>query len=85
MVRILLELGVNMETRDKYGKTALHWGALYENASNIRLLLEFGANILARDREGWTAHTYAVHGRHATTIQLLSGLVPPMRLRVPMA
>jgi hypothetical protein len=53
-VRKLLRKGANVNARNEYGWTPLHWAALYGHADVVRLLLEHGAEVNARDENGQT-------------------------------
>lgn len=55
VVKVLLEKGAQVNTRDKFGKTALMEAAFSENAGIVKALLAKGANVNARDRFGKTA------------------------------
>jgi ankyrin repeat protein len=53
VARLLLEMGANMEAKDKNAGTPLHWTVGEEHVNTVRLLLEKGANIEAKmEREG---------------------------------
>jgi ankyrin repeat protein len=43
MVQLLVEKGVDIEARDKYGWTALHEAASSGHETTVRLLVEEGA------------------------------------------
>jgi ankyrin repeat protein len=53
-VRALLAQGAKADTRDKLGRTALHWAALGGHVELVRLLLDAGAPADAPDKSGWT-------------------------------
>lgn len=56
-VNILLSRGVDVNTKDKYGFTPLHYAARDSNSYSktlTKLLLEHGANINAKDLYGTT-------------------------------
>ena len=50
-LRVLVDSGVNVNSRDNYGKTPLHWARDQETAE---LLIAYGADIDARDEYGHT-------------------------------
>jgi hypothetical protein len=56
VVKALLARGANVNARDKWGRTALHYAAWNGDITraNVRLLLNAGANVNAQDREGLT-------------------------------
>lgn len=70
LVRVLLENGADMNSRDETGGTALH-AAGNSGASMMQLLLAHGASISARDNEGKTPlfqamrYDYGVEGIEA--------------------
>ena len=52
-VRVLVELGANIEARDTTtGSTPLHLAAIEGHEETVRALVELGANIEARDTKG---------------------------------
>ena len=54
-VRMLIEKGANLESKDQNGRTALILGAVRsQNLEAVKLLLEKGANIEAKDNNGWS-------------------------------
>ena len=68
VLRALLEAGVDVESADAEGSTALHWSAIYSTQEVIDALVEAGANVHARDDTGatplhaaaWVANQVAV-------------------------
>ena len=49
-----LEDGANIEARDEYGQTPLHWAAEFsESPAVMKVLLDAGANIEAQAGRGW--------------------------------
>lgn len=67
-VKKLLFLGINVNTKDESGRTALHYVALNsENDSHYctaEVLFEEGANIMAKDKEGRTPMDYFLRSEH---------------------
>lgn len=55
IVRLLLEQGANIESKDSDGCTALPHAAKMGHQDMVRLLLEQGANIESKDIDGSTA------------------------------
>jgi ankyrin repeat protein len=55
----MLEGGADVNVRNKYGKTPLHYAAKSGTPENITALLEAGADVNARDMDGWTPLYYA--------------------------
>jgi cytohesin len=50
----LLAQGTAADTRDKLGRTALHWAAMTGQVEVVRLLLDAGAPVDTPDKSGWT-------------------------------
>ncbi|XP_053992410.1 protein phosphatase 1 regulatory subunit 16A-like isoform X1 [Hylaeus volcanicus] len=53
-VRRLLKKGVNPDSTNEDGLTALHQCCIDDNEEMMKLLIEFGANVNAEDSEKWT-------------------------------
>ncbi|XP_031777560.1 protein phosphatase 1 regulatory subunit 16A isoform X3 [Nasonia vitripennis] len=53
-VRRLLKKGVNPDSTNEDGLTALHQCCIDDNEEMMKLLVEFGANVNAEDSEKWT-------------------------------
>ncbi|MDR2876738.1 MAG: ankyrin repeat domain-containing protein [Chromatiales bacterium] len=71
-VRQLLDQGVDINTRDALGRTALIVAAAESDTDVVSLLLERGADIALRDNDGSDALTAAViKGRSQNVIRLL--------------
>lgn len=54
LMKALLASGLSPDTRDKYGRTALHAAALLGQLDLVRFLLLKGADVNARDQDGRT-------------------------------
>ncbi|XP_078614471.1 death-associated protein kinase 1-like isoform X1 [Branchiostoma floridae x Branchiostoma japonicum] len=52
MVKLLVQLGANVEAKDKNGWTALHWASRIGNTEVVKLLIQLGANVEAKDKDG---------------------------------
>eukprot|EP00736_Rhodelphis_marinus_P010034 Rmarinus@m.19073 len=59
MLKTLLRKGVDVDTRDADGKTALHYSIAAGNVPATLFLLTEGASLTVTDRHGWTAMHYA--------------------------
>ncbi|MEO8369240.1 MAG: ankyrin repeat domain-containing protein [Candidatus Solibacter sp.] len=60
VVAALLAKGVDIESRNKEGKTPLMLAAEYGRTSTVKLLLEKGAKADARDAQHWNAYMLAL-------------------------
>ena len=54
VVGLLLQKGADIEARDTYGRTPLHWAVQFHGKDVFDALVRGGADILARDKEGLT-------------------------------
>jgi hypothetical protein len=78
---------VDLETRDREGRTPLLLAAQYGHAAAVKLLLDKGADPTARDTRHWNAYMLAllapeggvVHTKHEAVLKLLP---QPKRFRV---
>lgn len=70
-VRVLIQGGVDIDAKDKVGRTALMHAARYGENATIDALLELGANINAKNLNGHTALIYAARFGNADTVKLL--------------
>ncbi|CAL9137699.1 unnamed protein product [Musa acuminata var. zebrina] len=86
-VEDLLKDGVDVNSIDLDGRTALHIAACEGHVDVVRLLLSIGANIDARDRWGSTAAADAKHYGNAEVYDLLKarGAKTPKTRKTPMA
>jgi len=53
----------NVDLRDRFGRTPLHYAAANSNVNMMRHLLDAGASLWAVDRAGYSALMHAVSGR----------------------
>jgi ankyrin repeat protein len=54
VVKLLLERGVELETKDKDGQTPLSWATRHGHEAVVMLLLERGAELETKDKDGQT-------------------------------
>lgn len=71
LVKILLDNGANVNTRDGRGRTGLIWAAFKNQDEVVKFLLENGADTEIRDDRGRTALTWALHNAHTENIEML--------------
>ena len=71
-VKLLLERGADINTKDKDGRTALMYAASAGCTETVKLLLDHGADINAKTKYGYrTALMLAAIGGHTETVKLL--------------
>jgi ankyrin repeat protein len=70
-VRRLLDSGVDVNSRNKGGQTALHWAALRGHAAAAELLVSRSAEIDANDRHGTTPLHLAARTGRSTVLEML--------------
>jgi len=70
-IQTLLEQGVDVNTRDQWGQTALHIAADRGNKEVVELLLEHGADVNSEDARNRTALYYSVEKGHKEVVELL--------------
>ncbi len=67
----LLAKGMDIDTKDSYGATALHVAAKHGYESVVRLLLQNEATINAENENGETALYWAARNGHTSVVELL--------------
>ena len=68
---ILLNNGANVNARDKWQKTPLHYAAEKGDEGLILLLIERGADVQAQDQYRRKASSYAVEAGHQNIVRIL--------------
>ena len=53
MVLALVAAGADVNAKDKYGYTPLHFAAMHEQADTFRALVDLGANLRIRNDDEW--------------------------------
>ena len=67
----LIQSGVNVNTRDEYGYTALMWATISGHSACIHVLIEAGTDVNAHTNNGWTALILAAVYGHSACIHIL--------------
>lgn len=70
-VKALIERGVDVESKDIYGQTALSKAVLQKNGEVVSVLLECGADVNGRDSKGYTALHRAAQDEAEGMVELL--------------
>jgi ankyrin repeat protein len=68
----LLDEGVEVNQRDEYGSTALHWAAQHGSVEMVKVLLSRGADVHLKDKAGEDAIYLAADNGNAEIVQLLT-------------
>jgi len=68
-----LELGADVNERNKYGITPLMYAANNGNLSMVNLLLSYGADVNAAYLHSWTPLMLAVYNEHIEIVKILIG------------
>jgi hypothetical protein len=69
--RLLSIRNINVNLKDVYGSTPLHWAALNGHIEITRLLLQNGADVDAKSNGGSTPLNYAARNGHVDILHLL--------------
>ena len=71
-IKTLLKAGIQIDARDKDGKTALIYAAINDDSNTLRTLIKAGANLKAHDRKSLRALNYAKkYGTNSSSYQAL--------------
>jgi ankyrin repeat protein len=71
IVKLLLEAGANMESKNTYDQTPLYLAALHGREAVVRLLLEAGANMESKNTYERTPLYHAALNGHEVVVKLL--------------
>ncbi len=56
IVKLLIDNGINIESKNEDGDTALIYSVIYDQIDTVKLLLENGADVYARNNKGETVY-----------------------------
>jgi ankyrin repeat protein len=70
-IKKLLNSGVDVNAKNEYGRTALHYAAYSGSAATARELLARGADVNAKDVSGWTPLRHAEHYGKIDVVRIL--------------
>ena len=65
-----IENGADVNLKDEWGRTALHWAVEKENLEMVKYLVENGADANLLDIKGRTAFTFAVEKGNLEMVKL---------------
>ncbi|CZR58258.1 uncharacterized protein PAC_08149 [Phialocephala subalpina] len=71
VVRLLLENGAELETKDGYSQTPLSWAARKGHEAVVKLLLDKGAELETKDGYSQTPLSWAARNGHEAIVKLL--------------
>ena len=71
VVKLLLEKGAELETKNTDGRTPLSYAARNGHEAVVELLLEKGAELETKDKDGETPLSYAARNGHEAVVKLL--------------
>ena len=71
IVKILLSFGANVDTADRYGKTALHIASQEGHLTCVLSLLEAGADITSPDKNGFEPIHHAIGKNRVAIVRAL--------------
>jgi ankyrin repeat protein len=71
LIHQLLDEGTNIDVKDMFGRTALHYMAVLGNVDIMKLLITLGANINERSNSLWTPLLYASESGNCNCLKVL--------------
>jgi ankyrin repeat protein len=72
VVKLLLEKGADVDSKDMGGRTPLSWAARNGHEAVVTLLLEKGADVHSKDKDGRTPLSWAAGNGHEAVVKLLT-------------
>ncbi|KAH6983913.1 hypothetical protein EDB80DRAFT_625396 [Ilyonectria destructans] len=82
VIKLLLENGADLESKDNSGWTPLSLAAQEEHEAVVKLLVEKGADLESKDNSGRTPLSWAAREGHAAVIKLLESIRYSQRPKV---
>ncbi len=70
-VKLLLDVGANIDEKDKFGRTAFMRAAWSGYTQTVNILLDSGADVKVRDGSGKSAFWLAEDGGHTEIVEML--------------
>ena len=70
-VTSLMQQGASIHSKDRYGRTGLHWSALHGHDDIVKIFLSKGAEVNIRDNGQWTPLLLAADAGHLSSTRLL--------------
>ena len=71
IVEILLDRGIEINSKTNDGETALHIAASSGNMNIVEILLDRGIDINSKDNDGWTALHWAASNGDMNIVEIL--------------
>lgn len=84
-LRLLLDVGADIDLPSESGRTPLHVAVLTRNLAAINALIELGANLDAIDDAGYTPLLLAVRGANAEALDVLLAAGAAIEARHPLS
>eukprot|EP00457_Paulinella_chromatophora_P005250 gb/GEZN01005264.1/.p1 GENE.gb/GEZN01005264.1/~~gb/GEZN01005264.1/.p1 ORF type:complete len:572 (-),score=83.00 gb/GEZN01005264.1/:46-1761(-) len=79
-LRILVEVGMDVNQRSKVGDTALMWSCLHGCLQDVQFLLEANADVSIRNEYGQSCLSFAVQENHPQVVECLLAVPAVMQL-----
>ena len=74
IVEILLDRGIDINSKDTYGNTALHYAAMNGKMNIVEILVDRGIDINSKNNIGWTALHLAAMNGYTNIVEMLLDL-----------
>ena len=72
VAQVLRDLGVDLDTQDKDGRTAAMEASSEGHVESVKWLHEMKADLNVRDEDGWTVIHYAANGGNTEMLKVMS-------------